>query len=146
MKYTRWSEERAAQLGRLHAKDFSFGQIAAELGMSRGAVASKVAQMGLAGRPRGARSKSVAQAKKRTVLTSKDHGAFMQALDAVEPTADLVALMRTTRQSDAPVALLDLEPHHCRWPVRDMPYLFCADTKTDGSSYCSRHFSISRRI
>lgn len=48
-------------------------------------------------------------------------------------------------QSNAPVALLDLEPHHCRWPVQDVPYLFCADAKQDGSSYCSYHFGVSKR-
>jgi uncharacterized protein (DUF1778 family) len=31
----------------------------------------------------------------QTVLTAKDHAAFLNALDATEPTADLVSLMRT---------------------------------------------------
>lgn len=128
----RWSEERAAQLGRLHAKDFSFEQIAIELGVSRGAVASKVAQMGLAGRPRGARSKP--QLPKRRAISK---------LNAPHPEPTIII----DQQSDAPVALLDLESHHCRWPVRDAPsYLFCADTKFDGSSYCRHHFGISRRV
>jgi uncharacterized protein (DUF1778 family) len=32
-----------------------------------------------------------------TILTAKDHAAFMQALDATEPTADLKALMSLGR-------------------------------------------------
>lgn len=45
----------------------------------------------------------------------------------------------------ASVTLFDLEPHHCRWPVSDAPYMFCGDTKIDGSSYCRHHFGMSKR-
>ncbi len=47
------------------------------------------------------------------------------------------------QQSSGSVVLFDLEPHHCRWPVNDAPYMFCGDTKRDGSSYCQRHFGIA---
>ncbi len=40
------------------------------------------------------------------------------------------------------VTLLDLEPHHCRWPV-DAPDLvnhrFCGVTREDGLPYCKAH-------
>lgn len=40
------------------------------------------------------------------------------------------------------VPLIDLENHHCRWPVSSDPYLACGDPSADvagGVSYCSRH-------
>lgn len=44
-----------------------------------------------------------------------------------------------------PVALLDLEPHHCRWPVdgEGKHTRFCGAVKTDNSSYCKHHADIS---
>lgn len=35
--------------------------------------------------------------KARTVLTPADHSAFLRAVDATEPTEELVALMKTHR-------------------------------------------------
>ena len=35
------------------------------------------------------------------------------------------------------VKTVDLEPHHCRWPYLEGPFLHCGLTKIPGSSYCS---------
>lgn len=42
----------------------------------------------------------------------------------------------------ATVALLDLQPHHCKWPVGDPGapgFGFCGDTRIDGTPYCAGH-------
>ena len=40
--------------------------------------------------------------------------------------------------------ILDLEPHHCRWPVGDGPFAFCGDRKVPGKSYCAGHLARSQ--
>lgn len=45
-----------------------------------------------------------------------------------------------------PVALVDLEAHHCRWPVGDgagAAQRFCGDKVVRGS-YCEHHASVSK--
>ena len=132
----KWSEERTVQLAKLHAKGLSFSQIAADLGVTRGAVASKVVQMGLAGRPRGRRMPKQKQPPARSTQFREP---------AMKKVYGLVPVPVIDQQADTPVSLFDLELHHCRWPVNDSPFMFCAGTKQDGSSYCSRHFGISKR-
>lgn len=42
------------------------------------------------------------------------------------------------------ISLMDLERHHCRWPVTDDgPHLFCGRDRADGSSYCAGHRRLS---
>lgn len=36
------------------------------------------------------------------------------------------------------LSLNDLEPHHCRWPYGDGPFVFCGHPKDEGS-YCAYH-------
>jgi hypothetical protein len=42
-----------------------------------------------------------------------------------------------------PVALMELQPHHCRWPIGERPVFFCGEQKVDGYSYCPAHAKIS---
>lgn len=42
--------------------------------------------------------------------------------------------------------LFDLEPNDCRYPMNDGgPYLFCAEAKMEGSSYCPFHKALCTR-
>lgn len=117
-----WTKERDTQLRKLRDAGLTFSQIAAALAVTRSAVISRADRLGLAkqGQP-ATRSKY----PKRQITA--------------------MPVPATMRDANTPVTLFDLEPHHCRWPVSDAPYLFCADTKLDGSSYCERHFDISKR-
>jgi hypothetical protein len=65
-----------------------------------------------------------------------------EAKPVTKPEAPPEPIRPPPRPLDAtkPVLLVDLESHHCRWPVsepRDM--LFCGRPKQDGSSYCPYH-------
>lgn len=40
---------------------------------------------------------------------------------------------------EARVSLVDLEPHHCRFPVGDPVQGFCGHPKVEGLSYCEHH-------
>lgn len=39
--------------------------------------------------------------------------------------------------------LLNLKDSDCRWPIGDGPYLFCANEKLEGCSYCRGHARIA---
>jgi hypothetical protein len=46
----------------------------------------------------------------------------------------------TVTEPAEPVQILDLLPHHCRWPVTpDRPWGFCGRQQMAGSSYCVEH-------
>ncbi len=129
-----WTEERETRLRELYEQGFSASQIAVELdGVTRNAVCGKIDRLGLEGRRRSMKPKGVRKPRVQR------HTPFRLPDLRTEP------LPIMDQQSDAPVTLLDLEPHHCRWPVSDAPYMFCGGTKQDGSSYCGHHDNIARR-
>ena len=44
------------------------------------------------------------------------------------------------------IKLLDLKPHHCKWPIGDPKepdFAYCGVTRRAGSPYCPHHFSIA---
>lgn len=116
-----WTEERDTQLRKLRDAGLTFSQIAAAFGMTNSAVIGRADRLGLAkqGQP------ATRSNQKRRITVQEQ---------SLPPTL-----------ATGSVALLDLEPHHCRWPVQDVPYLFCADAKIDSSSYCGYHFGVSKR-
>lgn len=48
-------------------------------------------------------------------------------------------------RADNPTALLDLEPHHCRWPCsgEGAETLFCGGKVVPDLSYCLRHYMLA---
>lgn len=36
-------------------------------------------------------------------------------------------------------SIIDLEPHHCRWPIGEPTRGFCGCQKQPGTSYCAKH-------
>ena len=49
------------------------------------------------------------------------------------------------REPRGPVQLVDLEPHHCRWPYgRRLPFTFCGCDRVARSAYCAVHTGESR--
>jgi hypothetical protein len=56
-------------------------------------------------------------------------------------------LMEASWSSPAPVALMQLKVHHCRYVVGDVNgprTLYCGERKATGSSYCARHHALTR--
>lgn len=41
------------------------------------------------------------------------------------------------------LSLMDLERHHCRFPLGDGPHTFCGNERKQGSSYCSYHHNLT---
>lgn len=161
-----WTEERIAQLKELHKMGLSSGQIAGRMqGFSRNAIIGKTHRLGLCGPRSGLRTggrpvfpkgsqagNSMRVVDKMVAARSKAKGPYhrtpeqMDDLKERRRARDLEILARAITPTDGDVAriqLVDLEPHHCRWPVGEPTQGFCGCTKQPGSSYCKAHFERS---
>jgi len=120
----KWTDKRDAQLRTMREAGLTFSQIAAALGVTGRAAIGRADRLGLA---------KQGQPAKRQRL-----GRVVRPPPAPQPVQK--------PESDGLVSLFDLQPHHCRWPVGEgSPYVFCAHTKLDDSSYCGEHFKMMRR-
>lgn len=129
-----WTDETFQRAAELRRKGVPYSEIATEIGChSRNAVIGKLKRAGLLpkrgagnGDPRTRAEKMAAAAERRDSMAA---GAVPAAMDIPhEP-------------SKHAVALLDVQHHHCRWPLNDPgpDFLFCGAIKSTGSSYCERH-------
>lgn len=137
-----WPADLVERITALWTDGYSAGYIARDTGKTRNAVISKLHRLDLMrGVKRvydpGVRTKKIQQAARepgRLVVPKKIVPPY------VEPPPSIPAHQL--------VKLIDLEPHHCRWPIGDPrhpDFGFCGARKTVASTYCQQHFSESRQ-
>lgn len=143
-----WTDERVALMEKLWSEGLSASAIAARIGLkSRSAVCGKARRLEL---PR--RSAGLARhACKRVAIKPETPKRLPQKRT---PSPKVVTAPRISAEplppetvwkplSDRkPIALLDLEPHHCRWPVDGGS---CGCNKVKGLSYCEQHAATAFR-
>ena len=138
-----WSPRRLELLRRHHALGLSSAESAELLGgVTRGAVASKRARLGLAPHPvRGAVFTAATSARRRRSLVEVPEF-------RVEPLPD----MDLPLPCDAkPKRLCDQELRECAWPLGtadaqgDHHTLFCCAPVKERGPYCAHHRAIARR-
>jgi GcrA cell cycle regulator len=151
-----WTNARVDRLTVLVADGRSSSEIAAELGggLTRNAIIGKATRLGLRLKGVGGKNKgrkprahgtavpnairAIAERKKRPKAAAP---AKVHYLDATQELTDLPA-----DQSASAVTLLELEPHHCRWPLGDPltpQFRFCGAKKFGEQVYCGRHCRLS---
>jgi GcrA cell cycle regulator len=183
-RFTSWTDERIALLKKLWCQDKSAGQIAKQLGISRGAVMGKLNRLHLLGS--GKKSKLTPEGEETLKqlwtngvsqrVISKQLGVsrtciYLKASKlGLPPRRELSRITRPANPTqkrkrfsfvrlfgEVPVipveipatqrkSLLDLEPHHCRWPFGDpgdSDFGFCGADKASGFSYCPGHVRAS---
>lgn len=135
----KWSEERISELKRLHFLGYSASQIAKHLGgATRNAVIGKINRLGLLRYKR--INKSPLQIKNR--IDGRTSRKTRRNAIRLKPKPVIAALPVMDASPGALcIALLDLKPGMCRWPVGDGPVqLFCGHAQCDeNSSYCKDH-------
>lgn len=150
MRLSFWTEERVARFKELHTTSgLSFGQIARELGCSRNAVIGKARRMGLAAKPRVHNPTSNKPGRRYTrapwavphLLANGKTRRYLPATEGILST-DL-----PPEKVANPVSMVDLERHHCRWPVSGEPrdMLFCGAEAFPKYPYCRHHCAIVYR-
>lgn len=114
--------------------------------LTRNAIAGRVKRLGLSAPavvhdPQEVAAKREAKKQRRNAKRRAQY----------EPSSKLRVVMPPREQTELRcaaidplnVTLMDLEPHHCRWPYGDGPILFCGHQQFAGSSYCAAHFFLS---
>lgn len=134
-----WTDERVAKLKRLWPTGLSASKIAAEFGdISRNSVIGKASRLGL-----GARRLSFAYRvpDPKKPRRPRDHTIRQRMRPAAK-----TPMPTWTTDFDIPLhqrrALLDLEPHHCRFPVGEpgaADFFFCGGDIAPGFLYCPAH-------
>lgn len=147
-----WTEERIETLKKLWLDGWSCSQIAALLGKgaTRNSVIGKVHRLRLPVR----RKRTEGKARIRVVRRpgKSGGGEYQRTVRAREsskkkqpPTALKTGPWQALLWS-APLGLLDLEPHHCRWPIGEGPFLFCGERREEGSPYCPTHRALGTTV
>lgn len=145
-------EEKVELLKKLWDEGLSAGRIKIHMGISRNAVIGKARRLGLASRATTQRLSSaqarVLSRRGKHVLTSttvpklRELHAQMKAAPAPKLAPEPLPVLDEPGGGEG-VSLLDLEPHHCRYPItRELPHMFCGAGRASGSSYCQRHAAI----
>lgn len=158
-----WTHEKVEQMLKLRDDGLSCSQIANKLGGfdhctdgGRSAVIGKLNRMGLAtsrkekrhGMAKPTRGSDRAIHRKRVLISPRIIEMRRLATKrAVEPAPVAILPNVTPSATGVPgVSLLDLKPHHCRWPNGDVgspDFHFCGDRRVDGRPYCSSHCQIA---
>jgi GcrA cell cycle regulator len=129
---TVWPQEKIDRLCALTASGLTAGECGIQLGITRNAVIGKWHRLGI-GKPRVKKPK-LEKLKRRqwTSPTRNKATAWLLAAHEAPPTESRPA---------NPVALMDLQRHHCRWPFHadDGQMLYCGERAHERLPYCDRH-------
>lgn len=139
----KWTDEQSQFLRDLIGGGASFAVAAAEINarfntsFTRNAAIGRAQRIGLCSvRPRIVKKeRPVRQRKER--LGRSDPAFYRPLRETITIRCAEVEPMR--------VGLLDLQPHHCRYPYGDHEFTFCGHTVVDGGSYCQPHTMLCTR-
>lgn len=135
-----WTREADDYL-KAHRGSLSSSQIGKHLGCSRNAVVGRAHRLKLDPLPRGGDWRIVNTPRRVKAKKPK----------AVKPEK----VLPPPRINDAQIpldqrkTLIELEEHHCRWPVgdpREPGFFFCGAAKMEDSAYCAGHHAVAHNI
>jgi len=135
-----WTDEKVQELTRMTREGKVFREIAETLGCTRNAVIGKVHRMGLhvqvpASKQKTARRRAplnAAKIKAKAVAKAPKPPRFRY-----KPRGPSVVVDMPTPRKHMGLGLLDLEPHHCRFPTgQGAEITFCGQPKLHGYSWC----------
>lgn len=141
-----WGVDRISELRACIAAGHTATQIGKEMNLSRCSIMGKAHRLGLSiGHGRQAavndreKRKRVNRAKGARVWQAS-HGASLPACEAIPSGETWQAL-----PGAAPVALVDLQPGMCRWPIDPHPVTFCGAEPLRCLPYCGAHAGLAYR-
>lgn len=120
-----WTAARVDQLKALYAAGQSYSEIGQAMGVKRGVISGKAHRLGL-----------TAPNSSRAIRSQRLSGRKPKPLVRRDPTPLLAP------EEVGPVKLLDLQFHHCRWPLamHDGERTFCGRQRAhELTSYCAEH-------
>ena len=153
-----WTDEKVARLKQYVREDVPYDQIGQRLGMSLGAVAGKVARLGIGKGKISSREGAVRRRMLAAQTRAKRSAADAKVVKARRPEAPelpppderhiqavLSMEIDARHRAEGMGAKIDeLQESHCRYPKGDPrsdDFEFCADEKVKGLPYCEFHAS-----
>jgi GcrA cell cycle regulator len=135
-----WTEERIERLRVMRTEGYSCSQIAADLGgVTRNAVIGKISRLGLASREKSPQQQQVRQRKSQGQRLLRK---LLAKPSQPQPASLSAAAVAPAPLACEPVKLVDLQSHHCRFPIgdpHDADFAFCGATAIEGLPYCESH-------
>ena len=131
-----WTDERVEQLAKLTREGKVFREIAEILGCTRNAVIGKVHRMGLHAEVPLSKQKTSRRRAPVNVAKIKAKAPEPPRFQ-YKPRGPSVSVEMPTPSRHRGIGLLDLEPHHCRFPTgQGAEITFCGQPKLHGYSWC----------
>ena len=137
-----WTPERTDKLKTLWNKGISASLIAGQLGgVSRNAVLGKAFRLKLPMRVAVVRKAWTAPQRRKGPERRRETILLMPKAKPKSKLAELLAeaIPPPAENDVARVSLMDLERHHCRWPVGEPTQGFCGCKPYPGLPYCEPH-------
>lgn len=149
-----WTDDRIEKLKELWKTGKSAGVIALDLRVSRNAVIGKVHRLGLPLRItnqnlcRQPRSRRIVRRREELAssphfMTSVRSGVILQGPPKIpDASPDITPTAYDLERAGKLISLLDLEDHHCRFPIAwpdRLGHGFCGENKVAGQSFCEHH-------
>lgn len=128
-----WTEKRVAQLTKMTREGKVFREIAEILGCTRNAVIGKVHRMGLNDKvPLNKKKKKTVRRVAAKAKSPKPSSYKYKPIDSA------IDVQMPTPSNHKGLHLLDLEPHHCRFPIgQGADITFCGQQIVHGYSFCA---------
>ena len=142
-----WTEDRVEVLTKLWAEGLSASQIAKRLGgVTRNAVIGKVHRLGLSGRAKPSRPKTVSKTRstpKRTAVKPRTPRKPAPVVQAPPPPPPVEAKPLPNGEY---ATILTIRDHMCKWPIGDpaaSDFRFCGRRIKEGEPYCEAHCNVA---
>lgn len=123
-----WTPAKIDLLKRLIASKMSAGQVANEMGVSRGSAIGKAFRLGI-------------KFDSNTRTNSKRHKELRVVRARTNPRPSRVAI--APEPNALRIEFDDLTSATCKWPVGEYPYKYCGHVPIEGKPYCDHHCSVA---
>lgn len=140
-----WPDDLVETVKKLWAEGRSAGYIARSTGKTRNAIISKIHRLGLT---RGTRRVYDPGIRTTRARSAPREARTLTLVAKIPPSPPPIYVEPPSSiPPDQRIKLVDLEAHHCRWPIGDPKHAdfgFCGAHKTTASMYCQHHYLESR--
>lgn len=142
-----WTEDRVEILTKLWAEGLSASQIAKRLGgVTRNAVIGKVHRLGLSGRAKPSRPKTVSRAKPAAKPSTPKPRVVRKTAPVVKAPPAPPPVEAKPLPNGEFATILTIRDHMCKWPIGDpgeSDFRFCGRRVKDKEPYCEAHCSVA---
>ena len=142
-----WTEDRVEILTKLWAEGLSASQIAKRLGgVTRNAVIGKVHRLGLSGRAKPSRPKTVSKTRSAPKRTAAKPRAPRKPAPVVQAPPPPPPVEAKPLPNGEYATILTIRDHMCKWPIGDpaaSDFRFCGRRIKEGEPYCEAHCNVA---